>query len=134
MTLTPSLVKIWAARCEPQGMLASDHTCRGRMTTLNRNNIPSTILTLEGLVAWSMLTYTAANGHISYQETSPTDVQRVSSYGISPVRSEIRGSSTFLVGRIAVPMNNSLLANGTVAWLGVVEHTGSVALPPGYTV
>ncbi len=104
------------------------------MTALNRNNIPSTIITLEGLMAWAMLTYTAANGHISYSETSTVDVQRAASYGISPVRSTIRGSSLFLVGRFAVPLNNNLLANGTVAWLGTVEHDSSVALPTGYTV
>lgn len=104
------------------------------MTALNRNNIPSTITTLEGLVAWAMLTYTAANGHISYSETTTLDVQRVSSYGISPVKSAINGSSLFLVGRLAVPLNNNLLANGTIAWLGAVENDSSVVLPAGYKV
>ena len=104
------------------------------MTALTKANIPSTITTLEGLVAWAMLTYTAANGHISYSETSPIDVQRMASYGVSPVRSDINGSSLFLVGRFAVPLDNNLLSNGTVAWLGVVENDGSVALPAGYTV
>lgn len=104
------------------------------MTALNRNNIPSAINTLEGLAAWALLTYTAANGHISYSETSPVDVQRVSSYGVTPVRSEINGSSLFLVGRIAIPLNDDLLANGSVAWLGVVENDGSVALPAGYAI
>jgi hypothetical protein len=104
------------------------------MTVLNRNNIPSTINTLEGLVAWAMLTYTAANGHTSYSESGPTDVQRLASYGVSPVRSEINGSSLFLVGRFAVPLDNDLLSSGTVAWVGVVENDGSIALPSGYTV
>ena len=104
------------------------------MTVLNRNNIPSSINTLEGLMAWAMLTYTAAYGHISYSETTTLDVQAAASYGISPVKSEINGSSLFLVGRFAVPMNNDLLANGTVAWLGTVEHDSGVALPPGYKV
>lgn len=104
------------------------------MTVLNRNNIPSAITTLEGLVAWAMLTYTAANGHTSYSETSPIDVQRVASYGVTPVRSAINGSSLFLVGRVAVPLNNNMLAAGSVAWLGVVENNGSVALPAGYAI
>lgn len=104
------------------------------MTVLDRNNIPSAINTLEGLVAWALLTYTAANGHISYSETSPIDTQRVSSYGVSPVRSEINGSSLFLVGRVAVPLDNDLLAGGAVAWLGVVQNDGSVALPAGYAI
>lgn len=104
------------------------------MTALNRNNIPSAINTLEGLMAWAMLTYTAANGHVSYAETSTVDVQRISSYGVSPVKSEINGSSLFLVGRVAVPLDNNLLSAGAVAWLGVVENDSSVALPPGYIV
>lgn len=104
------------------------------MTVLNRNNIPSAITTLEGLVAWGLLTYTAANGHSSYSETSAVDVQKVSSYGVSPVRSAINGSSLFLVGRVAVPLNNNLLANGSVAWLAVIENNGSVALPAGYAI
>jgi hypothetical protein len=104
------------------------------MTVLNRNNIPSAITTLEGLMAWCMLTYTAANGHVSYSETTTIDVQRVASYGVSPVKSEINGSSLFLVGRFAVPLNNNVLANGTVAWLGTVQNDSSVALPSGYTV
>lgn len=104
------------------------------MTVLNRNNIPSAINTLEGLMAWCMLTYTAANGHVSYSETSTVDVQKLASYGISPVVSTINESNLFLVGRFAVPLNNNLLANGTVAWLGAIESDSSVALPSGYTV
>jgi hypothetical protein len=104
------------------------------MTALNRNNIPSNIATLEGLMAWAMLTYTAAYGHVSYSETNTLDIQAAASYGVSPVTSEINGSSLFLVGRFAVPLNNDLLANGTVAWLGTVEHDNAVALPPGYKV
>jgi hypothetical protein len=104
------------------------------MTTLNRNNIPSAITTLEGLMAWAMLTYTAANGHVSYSETTTLDVQAMASYGISPVKSEINGSSLFLVGRFAVPLNNDLLANGTVAWLGTIENDNAVVLPAGYKV
>jgi hypothetical protein len=104
------------------------------MTALNRNNIPPAITTLEGLMAWCMLTYTAASGHTQYSETSTLDVQSLSSYGITPVKSSINGSHLFLVGRIAVPVENDLLAEGTVAWLGVVENDGAVALPDGYTV
>lgn len=104
------------------------------MTTLNRDNIPVSITTLEGLAAWAMLTYTAANGHINYSETSAIDVQFLSSYGISPVVSSISGSKTFLVGRMAIPVDNNLLASSQVAWDGVVEVTGSVELPLGYAV
>lgn len=104
------------------------------MTTLNRNNIPSTITTLEGLMAWCMLVYTAANGHTQYSETGTLDVQSLASYGISPVKSNINGSQLFLVGRFSVPVDNDLLSSGTVAWLGTIENDGAVALPPGYIV
>lgn len=104
------------------------------MTTLNRNNIPATIVTLEGLVAWALLTYTAANGHINYSESSTVDVQRMSGYGVSPVKSEINGSQLFLIGRLAIPLDNDVLAAGTVGWLGTVENDSSVALPAGYAV
>ncbi|MEM9091254.1 MAG: hypothetical protein AAGC93_21250 [Cyanobacteria bacterium P01_F01_bin.53] len=104
------------------------------MTALNRDNIPADIVTLEGLMAWAMLTYTAAYGHKSYAETDTLDVQKFASYGISPVKSSENLSSVFLVGRFAVPMKNTLLADGTVAWLGAVEHSEAVTLPPGYTV
>lgn len=104
------------------------------MVALNRNNIPSAINTLEGLVAWSLLTYNAAVGHVSYSESNTLDVQAVASYGISPVTSSINGTDLFLVGRVAVPLDPNLLAEGTVAWLGVVEHDNAVALPAGYTV
>lgn len=85
-------------------------------------------------MAWCMLTYTAANGHTKYSETSTVDIQSMASYGISPVVSTINGSHLFLIGRFAVPVNNDLLAAGTVAWLGTVQNTGAVALPVGYTV
>lgn len=85
-------------------------------------------------MAWCMLTYTAANGHVSYSETTTIDVQRMASYGISPVKSDVNGSSLFLVGRFAVPLNNDVLAAGTVAWLGTVEGDSSVALPSGYAI
>lgn len=104
------------------------------MTTLNRDNIPPDINTLEGLVAWALLTYTAANGHTRYSETNTLDVQSLASYGIAPVTSMISGSSLFLVGRVAIPVENDLLSEGTVAWLGVVENDGSVTLPAGYFV
>ncbi len=104
------------------------------MTVLNRNNIPSTITTLEGLVAWAVLTYTAASSGTNYSETSAIDVQKLASYGITPVYSAVNASKLFLVGRVAVPLNNNLLANGTVAWLGAIENNSAVALPPGYTV
>ena len=104
------------------------------MTALNKDNIPAAIDTLEGLVAWAVLTYNAASGHASYQETSTLDVQKLASYGITPVVSEIGGTSLFLVGRVAIPVDKNLLAAGTVAWLGVVQHDGAVALPAGYTV
>ena len=42
------------------------------MTALNRDNIPASINTLEGLMIWAMLTYTAGYGHISYAETNTT--------------------------------------------------------------
>ena len=86
------------------------------MTAMNRDNIPVDIVTLEGLAAWAILTYTAANGHTRYSETNTLDVQQMSSYGISPVTSEINGSSLFLVARMAIPVNNTLLADGAVAW------------------
>lgn len=104
------------------------------MTALSRDNIPPSITTLEGLVAWAILTYTAASVGTSYNETSPVDVQKLSSYGISPVGSSINGSKLFLIGRIAVPVENDLLADGTIAWDGVVENDGAVVLPDGYTV
>lgn len=104
------------------------------MTALSRDNIPSAINTLEGLMAWAMLTYTAANGHTSYSETSAVDVQRLASYGVSPVRSQIGGSSLFLVGRFAVPLSDNILASGVVAWSGVVENPDSTSLPAGYTL
>ena len=104
------------------------------MTVLNRDNIPAAINTLEGLMTWAMLTYTAAYGHIDYSETNTQDVQTIASYGISPVTSEINGSTLFIVGRFAVPLDNDLLKDGTVAWLGVVEHSQQAQLPPGYTV
>lgn len=91
-------------------------------------------MTLEGLVAWAMLTYTAASGATQYSESSILDVQSLASYGISPVKSEIGGSQLFLVGRIAIPVDNDLLASGTVAWLGTIQNPGAVALPAGYTV
>lgn len=110
--------------------LSGDHL----MTAMSRDNIPSAINTLEGLMAWAMLTYTAANGHTSYSETSAVDVQRLASYGVSPVRSEIGGSSLMLIGRFAVPLNNNILSSGAIAWNGVVENPDSTALPPGYAL
>ena len=104
------------------------------MTALNRNNIPDTITTLEGLLAWALATYTAAYGGKSYSERDTLDVQRFSTYSISPVTSTENGSSLFMVGRVAVPVDPDLLATGTIVWEGVVEHSQQASLPAGYTV
>ncbi len=104
------------------------------MTALNRNNIPSTITTLEGLTVWAALTYTAAYGGKTYGERDTTDLQRFARYSIAPVASQERTTSLFLIARLAVPMNQELLASGSVGWLGVIEHSQQAVLPAGYTV
>jgi hypothetical protein len=104
------------------------------MTTLNRNNIPASITTLEGLAAWAVLTYTAAYGGKNYGERDSTDLQRFSRFSIAPVDSKENGSNLYLIARLAIPVNNNLLASGTIAWQGVVEHSQQAVLPAGYTV
>lgn len=103
------------------------------MTALNRDNIPASIDSLEGLAAWAIATYTAAYGGKSYPERDNLDVNRFSSYSIAQVNAEENGSSTFMVARLAIPVENDLLASGTIVWNGVVEHSQSVTLPAGYT-
>jgi hypothetical protein len=104
------------------------------MTTLNRNNIPASIVTLEGLTAWACSTYTAAYGGKNYGERDSTDLQRFSRYSISPVESKENGTNLMFIARLAVPVNMNLLANGTIVWQGVVEHSQQAVLPSGYTV
>lgn len=104
------------------------------MTAMSKDDIPSAITTLEGLVAWAVLTYNAASGQTNYAETSAVDTQKLISYGISPIKSSINGSKLALIARLAVPVDNDLLALGTVAWLGAVEDDSAVVIPDGYTV
>ena len=104
------------------------------MTALNRNNIPASITSLEGLAAWAIATYTAAYGGKVYQERDATDTQRYSRFSISPVASEENGTSLFMIARVAVPVNKQLLASTKVVWEDVIQHKETVSLPPGYTV
>ena len=104
------------------------------MTTLNRNNIPSSITTLEGLAIWATSTYTAAYGGKSYGEQDSTDLQRFGRFSISPVESKENGSNLFYIARIAVPVDMNLLAQNEIAWNNVVEHSQQAVLPAGYIV
>ena len=104
------------------------------MTALNRDNIPSTITTLEGLIAWSLATYSAAYGGKQYGERSTTDLQPFSRYSIVNVAAEENGTSTFMVGRLAIPVNQNIAASTQPVWLDTVEHSQQVSLPAGYTV
>ncbi len=104
------------------------------MTALNRNNIPTSIVTLEGLAAWAIATYTAAYGGKSYGERDSTDLQPYARYSISPVTSRENGTTLMMIARISVPVQQNLLANGIIVWNGVVEHSQQASLPAGYTV
>ncbi len=102
------------------------------MTTLNRNNIPASITTLEGLAAWAIATYTAAYGGKVYGERDSTDIQRFSQFTIIPVTGKENTTSLFMVARLAVPVNPNLLASTAVVWNDVVEHSQQVSIPAGY--
>lgn len=102
------------------------------MTALNRNNIPSSIDTLEGLAAWAILSYTAAYGGKQYGERDINDLQRFSRYSITPVAAQENNSSLFLVARLAIPVEEDLLVSGEIVWNGVREHTQQATLPAGY--
>lgn len=104
------------------------------MTALSKTNIPGTITTLEGLTAWAVLSYTAAYGGKSYSERDLNDTQRFSRYSVAPVTSKENTTSQFLIARLAIPVREDLLASGTIAWVGVVEHSQQAVLPAGYTV
>ncbi|MEO0884687.1 MAG: hypothetical protein AAFY54_01985 [Cyanobacteria bacterium J06648_10] len=104
------------------------------MTALNRNNIPDTITTLEGLMAWCASTYSAAYGGKQYGERTNIDLQSFGRNSIVTVAGEENNTSTFLVGRFAVPLNPQIAAATNPVWLEIVEHAQSVSLPSGYTV
>ena len=104
------------------------------MTALNRNNIPASITTLEGLAAWAIATYTAAYGGKTYAERDQTDLQRFSRYSIAPVTSKENTTSLFMIARLAVPVPENLIASGGVVWNVAVEHSQQAVLPAGYTV
>jgi len=104
------------------------------MTALNRDNIPSTITTLEGLTAWCLATYSAAYSGKQYGERSITDLQPFSRFSIVKAASEENNTSLFMIGRLAIPVNANIAASTQPVWLDVVEHGQQAALPSGYTV
>lgn len=83
-------------------------------------------------MAWAMATYEAAYGGKAYSERRSDDLQRYATFSITGVSANENSSNTFMIGRIAVPVNNDIAATGNPVWLDVVEHSETVSLPAGY--
>lgn len=85
-------------------------------------------------MAWCLATYEAAYGGKAYPERRSDDLQRYATFSITGVSANENNSNTFMIGRVAIPVNNDIAASSNPVWLSTVEHSEQVSLPAGYTV